>query len=427
MKLKNLVTIGSLSILAAVGCSGNGNDDSSRPTRQQQKIAAKQARPAFLQICQSPDQTKSQAHTIKVLFQVYELDQDKGASCADLEDKIEKGRKFLDLIERDITDLSPLSGLSKISALHLEGNPLTTADVDKLGWLPNLGALALDGTKITSLPDLEAYQNLKFLHLNDIKVKEISGFAENMPKGAKISLEMQNSSVQDFSPLADLNVQSLDISGLENPAAFETLPATVYGELNEIIVNNSKLTSLNSLNDKYPKLSRVEADDNAIGSLEGAKFIRDGFDLSIARNKLSSFSGPRLMKNLVLAGNPIQDFSFVKDIEVLGILDLSNTAFSEWSNLAQPRYRVFLSLHLKNTPIEKITVVSDDSKFNTWQNLRRIDISGTQIADLTPFTQLKTPSLRYFSAVGIPVTREKCPVERVASPIAEYCRNRFPN
>ncbi len=76
-----------------------------------------------------------------------------------------KNLERLDLSFHEITDLSPLAGLSKLTILALGGNPI--ADIAPLVGLTNLIVLALPGTGVSDLSPLSGLTRIRYLYLAD--------------------------------------------------------------------------------------------------------------------------------------------------------------------------------------------------------------------------------------------------------------------
>ena len=76
-----------------------------------------------------------------------------------------KNLERLDLSFHEITDLSPLAGLSKLTILALGGNPI--ADIAPLVGLTNLIVLALPGTGVSDLSSLSGLTRIRYLYLAD--------------------------------------------------------------------------------------------------------------------------------------------------------------------------------------------------------------------------------------------------------------------
>jgi hypothetical protein len=128
----------------------------------------------------------------------------------------------LSLPENQISDLSPLSGLTKLRRIDLSGNPLSK--VEALGTLPALEILAVSATGI-DVADLGDLTALRILDLAENEIDNVSSLS------GLLSLErlyLDGNGITDPSPLGALaNLEVLDLSanavaslsGLSGPAA----------------------------------------------------------------------------------------------------------------------------------------------------------------------------------------------------------------
>ena len=84
----------------------------------------------------------------------------------------EKDGTYLNLAGVQISDLSPLSGLTNLKYLHLENNQIT--DLSPLKGLTNLKELRLIDNKISDITPLKRLTNLKYLHLENNQITDLS-------------------------------------------------------------------------------------------------------------------------------------------------------------------------------------------------------------------------------------------------------------
>ena len=135
--------------------------------------------------------------------------------------------EWLDLYNNKITDISPLAGLTKLWSLNLGDNQIT--DLSPLAGLTNLGGLNLWDNQITDLSPLAGLTNLDGLNLGDNQITDISPLA-GLTK--LWSLSLYENQITDLSPLAGLtnlgglnlwDNQITDISPLAGLTNLETL------------------------------------------------------------------------------------------------------------------------------------------------------------------------------------------------------------
>ncbi|MCE5187800.1 MAG: hypothetical protein LLF75_01240 [Eubacteriales bacterium] len=107
-----------------------------------------------------------------------------------------KNLEHLDLSFHAISDVSPLSGLSKLVLLSLNGNPVT--DVTPLGGLTNLKVLSLSGCAAEDYRALSNLSSLELLALDHSTIADVSPLSTLT--GLKY-LYLAESPASDYSPL----------------------------------------------------------------------------------------------------------------------------------------------------------------------------------------------------------------------------------
>ncbi len=88
----------------------------------------------------------------------------------------ESGTTLLDLNGTQITDLSPLAGLTNLEKLSLYGNRII--DLRPLGRLKKLAHLRLFRNEISDITPLEGLTNLIVLSLNNNKISDVTPLTE---------------------------------------------------------------------------------------------------------------------------------------------------------------------------------------------------------------------------------------------------------
>lgn len=149
--------------------------------------------------------------------------------------------KELDLSGKDLSDLSPLAGLSGAKSLYLNDNP--SADLTPLSGLKGLLALSLNRCQIVNLTPLQHLNGLVYLNLDNNQIRDLTPVA-----GLK-GLEIIGLSGNQISDLTSL-------SGLENLYHLELV--------GNRITDLSPLTKLNGLKylslDNNLNLTKAEVD-----------------------------------------------------------------------------------------------------------------------------------------------------------------------
>ena len=115
------------------------------------------------------------------------------AHCANL--------KVLDLSFNRIADISPLAGLTHLTELNLEVNPLIDADLTPLAGLTRLTKLNLSEIGISDLKPLAGLVNLQTLDLSRNQVKDLTALADMIQLK---ELNLRDNQIHDITPLANL-------------------------------------------------------------------------------------------------------------------------------------------------------------------------------------------------------------------------------
>ena len=234
-----------------------------------------------------------------------------------------------------ITDISPLSGLTKLETFSLGCNRFT--DLSPLGNLTNLKYLNVGGNGFTDIAALAPLIELTTLHLGNNGIKDISSLA-GMANLRELGL--WGNAVEDISVLAGL-------SSLEH---------LVLGV--NVIENISPLAGLENLNHLDIRENRL----TDISPLAG----------------LSNLSSRSL--SLYLQRNDIKDIAPLASVKALNILFIGENEIRDLSPLAE-----LPNLQLLDIPSNKIT---DASPLARMTRLITIDVSFNKISIVPEMTGL---------------------------------------
>ena len=119
--------------------------------------------------------------------------------------------RTLSFSHNSIEDTKPLAGLTKLTYLHLAGNPLEDEDLEPIGKLTNLETLYLyDLKKITDVSPLSNLKKLTFLHIgHNSKLKSVKALG----KLTKLKyLRLNSTKVADLSYIGNFSaLKKLDL------------------------------------------------------------------------------------------------------------------------------------------------------------------------------------------------------------------------
>ena len=126
--------------------------------------------------------------------------------------------EYLDLQVNQITDITPLAGLTQLETLSFHNNP-GLSDIRALSGLTALKHLSLSNTLISDIIPLANLTALKELYLNSCSISDIS------PLSGLTALEhlhLRSNSITDLSPLS--NLTALELLDLRRNAITDVTP-----------------------------------------------------------------------------------------------------------------------------------------------------------------------------------------------------------
>jgi serine/threonine protein kinase len=322
----------------------------------------------------------------------------------------DNGYLKLNIRNRNIRDLSPLSGLPFVE-LDISFNPIT--DISALKGMP-LESLKLEATGVRDISPLKG-MNLRVLSLKNTPVSDLQSLdgqgIENLdidhtavssfldvilpslrtlkasstllsdisfiPKSLS-SLSIRSTNVADLSPLNGLNIRFLDISmtPVVDLAPLANLPIT-HLFLDSVAVEDFSVLSTLPLSDfsgnntKFNNLDFIKSKSITYLSLENA-WVKDISLLKGMPLIIINLSGTEVRDISALYGSPIDT------------LILKNTALTEFPVLKELTH--LKSLIIPGTKIVKIGDIGE------W-DFERLDLSMTEIRDISGLKKASFSSL----------------------------------
>ncbi len=210
-----------------------------------------------------------------------------------------------------ITDLSVLSGLTKLRKLVLYGNQIT--DISALRGLTNLTELSLGSNQITDISALRGLTNLTRLYLGGSTLTDISalrGLTNLTILGLGSNQITDISALRGLTNLTELSLgvnQITDISALRGLTSLRRLRLG-----SNQIMDISALRGLTNLRDMWLESNQI----TDISALRGLTSLRR---LWLGVNQITDISALRGLTNLTwlnLWGNPLS-LSSINDIPIL--------------------------------------------------------------------------------------------------------------
>ena len=269
-----------------------------------------------------------------------------------------------------ISDLRPISGLTRLRELYLMDNSIS--DLRPIADLTRLCRLALDSNGITDLTPL----------------KHLTGLT---------ALSLPYNRIADVSPLGALtHLQQLWLSGnrLSTIDALKDLTDLALLELSD-----NRVTSLAPLNGMH-NLQELSADGNRITDLAPLSRLTKLNELELDHNRISllhPLSGLTALTRLTLRANTIADVSPLAGLTKLTWLDLGGTGAKDITSLTS--LTALQVLDLNHNGISNLAPVVNKSP-RVWVNL-----SQNQITDLTPLYAMESGTIVDVSYNHLDTTR----------------------
>ena len=352
----------------------------------------------------------------------------------------------LSLFGNQISDLTPLAGLTNLESLNLSsqretqdnvrGTPLLT-DITPLAGLTNLKFLDLSDNQISDLTPLAGLTNLETLQLNNQRepfeirdrIDYTSLLSDIAPLAGLINLielNLSENRISDITPLTEMtSLESLLLSNqfehtegfwrsnlLSDIAPIAGLTNLIVLELSENRINDiSPLVNLTNLESLRLNNQRRLNDDgrgytnvlNDITSLAPMTSLKNLGISNNAINDLSPLTGMTNLETLSLFSNVINDLSPLTGMTKLTLLHLGHNEISVLTPLTG--LTSLRSLDLSNSPLitdfaplselsnlETLSLsysrIRDISSLAVLNNITSLELSGNEIRDLTPLSSL---------------------------------------
>ena len=260
----------------------------------------------------------------------------------------------------DLTDLSPLSGMTNLKVLYLSNNKIS--DISALSGLTNLEELYLWKNSISDISPLSSLTKLKYL---DIFTNSISDISHLRGLTKLWYLDLSDNDISDLTPL------SSGFAGLS------------YLYLSEN--NISDLSSLSSLT----KLADLYLHDNPISDLSTLSSMTDLQALSVGGTSvtdISALSSLTSLRSFYLYGTSVTDISALSSMTKLIVLTLTdNKSLSDLSPLTTLLPKL-LQISLTHNNISDVSALSGLSEKVEIFELRGNPIPFSAYATLRTFT-----------------------------------------
>ena len=219
--------------------------------------------------------------------------------------------KILSLKRNEISNLTPLSRLTKLEYLDIIGDNNNVSDLSPIANLTNIKQLNLGGNPISDLSPIANFTQLEIIHIGDhVPLTDISALADMEQLRAVL---MWGPRFRDMSPLVNLpNIETIDLCG------------------NEI----SEIPSLKNA----PKLRELYVFDNNVSDVSILQDLTNLERLNLRNNNITDISPLARLTNLKwldLTGNPIRDWTPLYELSKNTKIEPNGFTFSAEATLVE--------------------------------------------------------------------------------------------
>ena len=277
---------------------------------------------------------------------------------------------YLDLYDNYISDVSALSGLTNLTSLDLYNNLISNVSV--LSSITGLEKLFLGINLISDVSVLANLTNLETLNLEENTISNISVLS-GLTRLA--DLDIGENTISDISVLANLTgVKWLD---LEDNEILDVSVLANLTRLERLFLDHNAISDLSPLSN-LTDLTDMELSDNVISDISVLANLNNLTRLTLSDNIISNLTplgNLNRLERLVLNRNPYSDLTPLSNLINLTDLQTWDNNISDVSPLSGlTNLRV---LYLHGNP------VSDVSALSGLTNLRFIGLHRTAITDVS--------------------------------------------
>ncbi|WGD37284.1 hypothetical protein [Lysinibacter sp. HNR] len=219
----------------------------------------------------------------------------------------------------EVSDISPLSGLSQLASVKIETS--TVRDISALTTLPELLFLTLTSDGFDNPEQLAELTVLRSLTLNNLRLNNYDFLADLTQV---TYLDLNNSTITDLAPLSPLTqLEHLSLSG----TAFQSADPL------------ATLISLTDLN-----LGAAGNTDGTLGFVSGMDSLVALVLEGAGVEDISALSDKAQLSQIWLAHNSIADLSPLNNVSSLSLVDLSSNLIVDVGPLTQSPYLMVMNL-----------------------------------------------------------------------------------
>ena len=238
---------------------------------------------------------------------------------------------LLRLNGNEIADVSPLSALTSLTDLRLSDNEI--ADVSPLAGLTSLTGLGLGGNEIADVSPLVGLTSLTDLGLGGNEIADVSALSGLT--SLRFGLDLSNNELTDVSALSGLT--SLTDLGLDGNELTDVSPLAGLTSLTRLWLSSNELADVSVLSG-LTSLTHLGLSGNEIADVSALSGLTSLTELDLSNNELADMlplAGLTSLAALYLHGNVISDISLLGGFGQLSFLDLGRNAVADISALLE--------------------------------------------------------------------------------------------
>jgi Leucine-rich repeat (LRR) protein len=348
----------------------------------------------------------------------------------------------------NVTDLTPLGGMSNLERINLAGTNVKS--LQPLALCSHLEAIDCRGTQITKA-EIDAFQkkmpDCKIWYKDEPKpyifsasesqtnLKWWGGLSPAWQQTLRNELALlhdtpSQAAIREMYKLKRLRLQKIQMPD-GNMLDFDDLsPISAMPDLSELTLNGTNINSLEPLK-KFPKLTHLECRETPINDLSPIANCLDMKYLDILGTQVSSLEplkNMKKMRHLNIAGTRVSNLAGIPT-DVLNFLNMNGSKVTDLAPLSTAKGLV--TLEISHIPIQSLqplrdavylesinlrqTNVSDLKILSNKPRLMKIICSETPISDLSPIGSLKELQVLRFNKTKVaslqPITNSQSLVE----------------
>jgi len=314
------------------------------------------------------------------------------------------GLTRLNLINRLITDIGPLSGLTNLVNLNMHTNWFS--DLSPISGLANLEQLIVSENPISDISPLTGLTKLRRLHVHGLYPYQLQHYL-NMDDGRDPNVVFNG--ITDISPLAGLT--EMRLLRIHLNAISDISPLANLNKLTHLRIYDSQIKDISALAN-LDNLVLLWAHNNQIEDISPLGSMAGMQQLSLNDNAISNISalGEMIdMEHLFLSNNTIEDIGALRRLHALKVLRLENNNITDVSALAGLNQ------------LEELSLARNWSLYGVQPLLLNSGLGDGDELDLR-FTHVRCSDIDAFARLGVDLLRvtaingSACPGRRLEDP-----------